>query len=91
MYMYNACMPVALQIRDVPEAVRDVLAGEANQRGQSMQALLLSLITAEAKALTNAEAFARTSAFRADLRDWDLVALIQEGRADGYETDRSDR
>lgn len=45
--MYNACM-VALQIRDVPENVRDALTERARARGQSLQAFLLSLVQEEA-------------------------------------------
>lgn len=39
---------VALQIRDVPEDVRDILAREADERGQSLQAYLLALVKAQA-------------------------------------------
>jgi antitoxin FitA len=42
-------MSVALQIRDVPEEVRDVLAAQARRRGQSLQALLLALVEREAR------------------------------------------
>ncbi|HEX4702348.1 MAG TPA: hypothetical protein VH352_09505 [Pseudonocardiaceae bacterium] len=41
-------MSVALQIRDVPDADRDVLAELARQRGQSLQAFLLALLAREA-------------------------------------------
>lgn len=51
--MYNACMSVALQIRDVPEDVRDVLAEMARKRGQSLQAFLLSLVEQEARFARN--------------------------------------
>lgn len=50
--MYYACM-VALQIRDVPEDVRDALAVRARARGQSLQALLLSLVVEEARRSRN--------------------------------------
>jgi hypothetical protein len=56
--MYNACM-IALQIRDVPEEVRDVLAERARARGQSLQAFLLNLVEAEAKRARNAAVLAR--------------------------------
>lgn len=46
-------MSVALQIRDVPEEVRDVLAELARQRGQSMQSFLLSLVEQEARFARN--------------------------------------
>lgn len=50
---------VALQIRDVPEDVRDVLAERASARGQSMQAFLLGLVQAEAQRARNAVVLAR--------------------------------
>lgn len=42
-------MSVALQIRDVPEDVRDALAARAAQSGESLQRFLLRLITQEAE------------------------------------------
>lgn len=50
---------VALQIRDVPEDVRAVLAERASSRGQSLQAFLLALVQAEAKRARNAAVLAR--------------------------------
>ncbi len=50
--MHNECM-VALQIRDVPEEVRDALAAQAKARGQSLQAYLLELIETQARRLRN--------------------------------------
>lgn len=50
--MHNACM-VALQIRDVPEEVRDALAVQARSRGQSLQAYLLELVETQARRLRN--------------------------------------
>jgi hypothetical protein len=50
--MHNECM-VALQIRDVPEEVRDALAAEARARGQSLQAYLLELVETQARRLRN--------------------------------------
>lgn len=58
--MYIACM-VALQIRNVPEDVRDALAEQARARGQSLQAFLLSLVEAEARRSTNLALFDRFS------------------------------
>ncbi|MFI5834422.1 FitA-like ribbon-helix-helix domain-containing protein [Micromonospora sp. NPDC051300] len=45
---------VALQIRDVPEDVRNALAAEARARGQSLQAYLLELVETQARRLRNA-------------------------------------
>jgi antitoxin FitA len=50
--MHNACM-VALQIRDVPEDVRDALVAQARMRGQSLQAYLLELVETQARRLRN--------------------------------------
>ncbi len=44
---------VALQIRDVPEDIRQTLADRAAARGQSLQAFLLTLVTDEARRSTN--------------------------------------
>lgn len=52
-------MSVALQIRDVPEDVRDVLAEQARQRGQSLQMYLLALLKTEARRSRNADLLAR--------------------------------
>ena len=44
---------VAVQIRDVPDHVRRVLADRASARGQSLQAFLLSLLEDEARRAAN--------------------------------------
>lgn len=50
--MYNAVM-VSIQVRDVPEQVRDTLAAVARSRGQSMQAYLLTLLEEDARRARN--------------------------------------
>lgn len=50
--MYYACM-VNIQIRDVPEQVRDVLAASAKSHGQSMQVYLLSVLEEDARRANN--------------------------------------
>ncbi len=44
---------VALQIRDVPDDIRQTLADRAAARRQSLQSFLLSLVTDEARRSTN--------------------------------------
>jgi plasmid stability protein len=44
---------VALQIRDVPDDVRQTLAERASRRGQSLQSFLLKLVTDEASRAAN--------------------------------------
>ncbi len=56
--MYYACM-VAIQIRDVPEDVRDALAAQAEESSQSLQRFLLGLITAQARRSRNVELLRR--------------------------------
>jgi plasmid stability protein len=45
---------VALQIRDVPEAVRDTLTERARTRGQSLQSYLREIVLREASFANNA-------------------------------------
>lgn len=44
---------VALQIRDVPDEIRQTLADRAAARGQSLQSFLLTLVTDEARRSSN--------------------------------------
>jgi hypothetical protein len=44
---------VSIQVRDVPEQVRDTLAQVARSRGQSMQAYLLALLEEDARRARN--------------------------------------
>lgn len=44
---------VALQIRDVPDSVRDLLVQEARRREQSLQAFLYDVVAREAASARN--------------------------------------
>lgn len=75
---------VALQIRDVPDEVRDALAERARQEGQSLQAYLLRVVLREAS-------FARNQALVAGLAGWtsgtgvtgdDVLGALTHGRPD---------
>lgn len=84
-------MSVALQIRDVPLAVRDAIAEQARREGQSVQSYLLRLVEREARLIQNADLFDRTSTLRVLLvPEADPVEIIREGRDLGFEADRSD-
>lgn len=85
--MCSACMAVARQIRDVPDAAKYALAAEASRPGQSVQAYLLGLVEREARLLRNATAFERTKAMRVTL-DPDPVTIVREGREHGFDRDR---
>lgn len=74
---------VALQIRDVPDDVRDALAERAQQAGQSLQGFLLDVVVREA-------AFARNVTVVAGLSEWtagtgvtgdDVLAALDSGRS----------
>src|SRR5664279_3172926 len=81
--MENACM-VALQIRDVPDEVRDTLAELARVRGQSLQAFLLSMVMNEARRSANAALLARFSD-RSDgsrLTSAEIVTALDEARSE---------
>ncbi len=84
-------MTVALQIRDVPEEARDVLARLAAENGQSMQAYLLDMVDREVQMARNAEMFEELAPHRIAIPpDFDVVAIIREGRDAGFEVDRDD-
>ena len=75
---------VALQIRDVPEDVRQTLAERAASRGQSLQAFLLKLVTDEAARSAYTEILARF-ANRNDgssLSVADLAGAVDEARTE---------
>lgn len=83
-------MTVALQIRDVPEETRDALASMAAARGQSMQAYLLNLVTDEVRLARNAQLFDGLAPYRVVLPpDFDVDAIVREGRDGGAEIDRA--
>ena len=90
--MYNTCMSVSLQIRNVPYDVRDRIAKLATQQGQSVQSYLLNLDQREARLSRNAETFDLTAHLRKPLpSDVDPEAIVREGRDLGFELDREDR
>lgn len=75
---------VAIQIRNVPEDLRDILAQDAKARGQSLQQYLLEVLQQQAGAARNAE-FIRTWEPIRGLETpsgepADVVQLIEEGR-----------
>ena len=73
-------MGVALQIRNVPEAVRDVIAEQASRRGQSMQAYLLAMVEREARIAHHHRVLLSDSSAPED--------VLREGRDAGSEADR---
>lgn len=62
----------ALQIRDVPDAVRDALAERARQTGQSLNAYLRGVVVREAK-------FSENVRLIDEIRDWPGEASFTVG------------
>ncbi len=84
-------MTVALQIRDVPEEVRDVIAARAATRGQSMQAYLLDLLQREARVAANIDILQRSADIRIEIPErLSPERVIREGRHSGFAVDRGD-
>jgi antitoxin FitA len=81
--MHNECMAL-IQIRDVPEPVRDELARKAAAAGQSMQSYLLGELTRLAERPTMAEivrrAQARAKASGSSVTMGDAVAEVRAAR-----------
>jgi len=77
---------VAIQIRDVPDRVRDLLAQEAKRRGQSLQLFLMDVLEHEARMATN-------RALLAKWREEPVVVLPpgSEPHADSIRRQRDER
>ncbi len=73
---------VALQIRDVPDEVRDALVAQARARGQSLQAFLLELVRQQAQRANNAALLGRFAARDDGLRSapGELSGFVAEQR-----------
>jgi antitoxin FitA len=59
---YNACMPVAITVRDVPDEVRDELAARAARAGQSLQEYLRGMLVESVTKPAAADVIARARA-----------------------------
>ena len=73
----------AIQIKDVPDEVRDLLAAEAKRSGKSLQAYLLGVLEKEARFTRNREIVEQTPLPGADLGMDEIVAAVREARGDG--------
>jgi len=75
---------VALQIRDVPDDIRQTLAGQAAARGQSLQAFLLMLVTDEAHRSTNLAVLERFGARQdgSQLSTTQVTEALDQARAE---------
>jgi hypothetical protein len=75
---------VALQIRDVPEDLRDRLAELARERGQSLQAYLFDVLKDEARRQDNLAVLDRfgKGTYGSRLSPADISAALRAGRAE---------
>lgn len=69
----------AIQIKDVPDEVRDILTVEAKRAGESLQAYLLGVLEKEARFARNREIVERTPLPGADLGMDEIVAAVRRG------------
>jgi len=84
---WNACIiacMVALQIREVPEELRDRLSELARQRGQSLQAYLFDVLSDEARRQDNLAVLDRFSkgSYGTRLSPADILGALDAGRAE---------
>ncbi|MEO3890202.1 hypothetical protein [Nonomuraea sp. B5E05] len=77
-------MSVALQIRDVPEPVRDALAARARAQGKSLQSYLLRLVEEDARRTRNVDLINmfenRADGYSGDEDTADMVRGMRAGR-----------
>lgn len=73
----------AIQIKDVPDEVRDILTVEAKRAGKSLQAYLLGVLEKEARFARNREIVEQTPLPGADLGMDEIVAAVRRARGDG--------
>jgi hypothetical protein len=74
-------MSVAIQIKDVPEEVRDAIAARAAARGQTTQVYLRALLEREFRAERNKHLLDSLTRHRGlDLSAEEVVREIQQGR-----------
>ncbi len=77
-------MAVNIQIRDVPDEVRDRIAAQAAESGQSMQSFLFTLLAQVAARPSQSDwATLATLRERAPVGIADVLAVIREGRDEG--------
>ena len=75
---------VALQIRDVPEELRDRLSELASQRGQSLQAYLFDVVSDEARRQDNLAVLDRfgQGGYGTRLSPADIAGALRTARAE---------
>jgi hypothetical protein len=86
-------MVTAVTVRDVPEEVRDLLAQQARERGQSLQAYLLGVLRRQARFSRNRELLAeieselRAEGGGAGTEAPDSCEVLAQARAEAEQAD----
>ncbi|MFC7330538.1 FitA-like ribbon-helix-helix domain-containing protein [Marinactinospora rubrisoli] len=70
----------AIQVKNVPDEVRDELAAAAKRAGQSLQAYVLGILEREARFARNVKKVAQCPIPGADVSTEDIVAAVREAR-----------
>lgn len=82
--MHHLSMSVAIQIKDVPEEIRDAIVQRAAARGQSTQTYLRAMLEREFRAERNRQVIESLVGRRSLTMDADtVVAEIRSGRENG--------
>jgi antitoxin FitA len=80
---YNACMPVAITVRDVPDEVRDELASRAALAGQSLQEYLRRSLIEQTSRPTVDQVIARSRArLRSSGNSFSVDSIVAHRDAD---------
>ncbi|WP_116246525.1 hypothetical protein [Nocardiopsis sp. FIRDI 009] len=72
----------AIQVKDVPDEVREILVAEAKRSGQSLQAYVLAVLEREARFARNREVVEQTPLPGANLSMDEIVAAVRAARGD---------
>ncbi|NYH50755.1 MULTISPECIES: FitA-like ribbon-helix-helix domain-containing protein [Nocardiopsis] len=72
----------AIQVKDVPDEVREILTVEAKRSGKSLQAYLLTLLEREARFVRNREIVEQTPLPGANLSMDEIVMAVRAARGD---------
>ncbi|MFV2197249.1 FitA-like ribbon-helix-helix domain-containing protein [Nocardiopsis sp. LOL_012] len=72
----------AIQVKDVPDEVREILAAEARRSGQSLQTYVLAVLEREARFARNRQVVEQTPLPGAALSMDEIVAAVRAARGD---------
>ncbi|WP_046470513.1 FitA-like ribbon-helix-helix domain-containing protein [Allosalinactinospora lopnorensis] len=70
----------AIQVKDVPDEVREALTAAARRTGQSLQSYVLSILEREARFVRNSEIVDQCPLPGAELSMAEIVAAVRQAR-----------